>query len=201
MPRRAGARVAQAWIELEADDPEAVSALAVARAHLPLGPRLAGLRRVRLVEIAGALPGREQVETLLHHSTQFYNPHKERCAVRLLPDDPPPLEAGDRAVLVVEREGARRPAAERWWRHETGEAVEVREGTAWIVRLDHPHENDLEELTLVRGRRHGLLCNPHSQDWRLADDAVPLPWLGEAARGGAKPPRRAAAAGPRRSER
>ena len=186
MPRRAGAKIAQAWIELKADDPEAVSALAVARAHLPVGSRLAGLRRVRLMEIAGALPGREQVETLLHHSTQFYNPHKERCAVRVAPGDPPPFEAGERAVLVVDREGARRGAAERWWKHETGEAVEVREGTAWVVRLTQPQESDLEDLTLVRGRRHGLLCNPHSQDCRLSEGTVPLPWLTEPAapRGG-----------------
>ena len=177
MPRRAAAKIAQAWIELKADDPEAVSALAVARAHLPLGNRLTGLRRMRLVEITGALPGREQVESLLHHSTQFYNPHKERCTVRVKQDDPPPFEAGGRAVLVVEREGARRGAAERWWKHETGEAVEVREGTAWVVRVAQPQDDDLEELTLVRGRRHGLLCNPHSQDCRLAGDVVPVPWL------------------------
>lgn len=177
MPRRQASKVAQAWIELKADDPEAVSALAVARAHLPVGHRLTGLRRVRLMEIAGALPGREQVESLLHHSTQFYNPHKERCTVRIAAGDPAPLEADHRAVLVVDREGARRGAAERWWKHETGEDVEVREGTAWVVRLAQPQEGDLEELTLVRGRRHGLLCNPHSQDCRLAEGTVPLPWL------------------------
>lgn len=177
MPRRAGGKVAQAWIELETDDPEAVSALTVARAHLPVGPRLTGLRRLRLMEIAGALPGREQVESLLHHSTQFYNPHKERCTVRVAAGDPAPFDAADRAVLVVEREGARRAAAERWWLHETGESVEVREGTAWVVRLAQPQPGDLEDLTLVRGRRHGLLCNPHSQDCRLAEGAVPVPWL------------------------
>lgn len=182
MGRRREPQVAQAWIELRADDPEAVSALGVARAHLPVGERLARLRRMRLVEITGALPGREQIESLLHHSTQFYNPHKERCVVRVSADDPAPLESAERAVLVVEREGARRPAAERWWRHETGEAVEVREGTAWAVKLDGAREADLEDLTLVRGRRHGLLCNPHSQDCRLAGGSVPLPWLEESPR-------------------
>ena len=198
MARRAAVKVAQAWIELKADDPEATSALSVARARLPLGPRLAGLRRVRLVEVSGALPGREQVESLLHHSTQFYNPHKERCAVRMAPGDAAPLDTGERAVLVIERAGSRRQAAERWWRHETGESVEVREGTAWAVRLLHALESDLEDLTLVRGRRHGLLCNPHSQDCRLAETQVPLPWLSESASRGARAGR---TAGPKRSGR
>lgn len=188
MPRRKETQVAQAWIELQADDPEAVSALTVARAHLPVGERLARLRRMRLVEITGALPGREQIESLLHHSTQFYNPHKERCVVRVSADDPAPLDPSERAVLVVEREGARRASAERWWRHETGEDVEVREGIAWAVRLEGARESDLEDLTLVRGRRHGLLCNPHSQDCRQAAETVPLPWLEESPRArGARP--------------
>lgn len=186
MAKRREKQVAQAWIELNAEDPEAVSALAVARTHLPLGERLRRLRRMRLVEITGALPGRERIESLLHHSTQFYNPHKERCLVRISAADAPPLEAPERAVLVVDRDGARREAAERWWRHETGEAVEVREGTAWAVSLEGAREGDLEDLALVRGRRHGLLCNPHSQDCRLATGSVPVPWLEEPtpARGG-----------------
>ena len=202
MAKRAAAKVAQAWIELKADDPEAVSALAVARAHLPVGARVAGLRRMRLVEIVGALPAREQVESLLHHSTQFYNPHKERCAVRLAPADPAPIESSERAVLIVEREGSWRPAAERWWRHETGEPVEVREGTAWVVRLTNPQAADLEELTLVRGRRHGLLCNPHSQDCRLAEGTVPLPWLNDPpSPRGARAAGRTVPASPKRSAR
>jgi hypothetical protein len=198
-------KVAQAWIELKADDPEATSALSVARAHLPVGARLAGLRRMRLVEIAGALPGREQVESLLHHSTQFYNPHKERCAVRMTSADAAPLEVGEHAVLVVDRAASRRAAAERWWRHETGENVEVREGTAWVVRLmvhpSHRLETDLEDLALVRGRRHGLLCNPHSQDCRLAEDLVPLPWLSEPANPRATRASGRAGTGPKRSGR
>jgi hypothetical protein len=201
MARRAAKKVAQAWIELKADDPEATSALSVARAHLPVGSRLAGLRRMRLVEISGALPGREQVESLLHHSTQFYNPHKERCAVRMASADAAPLEAGERAVLVVDRAGFRRGAAERWWRHETGEDVEVREGTAWAVRLSQPLETDLEDLALVRGRRHGLLCNPHSQDFRLAEASVPLPWLSEPPNPRGSRASARAGAGPKRSGR
>jgi hypothetical protein len=95
-------------------------------------------------------------------------------------DEPAPLRAGERAVLVVEREDARRSAAERWWGHETGETVEVREGAAWAVTFDDGGADALMDLALVRGRRHGLLCNPHSQDCRVAGEAVPLPWLGEA---------------------
>ena len=34
-----------------------------------------------------------------------------------------------------------------------------------------------DDLTLVRGRRHGLLCNPHSQECRMAGERVPLPWI------------------------
>ena len=183
--------VAQAWIELRADDPEAVSALAVARAHLAAGRRLRRLRRLRLVEVAGRLPKRERFAALLHQSTQFYNPHKERCTIRMAEEEAVPLAVGERAVLVVERDGERRAAAERWWLHETGGAVEVREGAVWLLLLEGGDARDVEDLALVRERRHGLLCNPHSQDLRVAGDSVPLPWLETpAAAGRARPPRK-----------
>ena len=41
-----------------------------------------------------------------------------------------PIEPREIVVLVTERDGERRPAAERWWRHETGKDIEVREGVA-----------------------------------------------------------------------
>ena len=178
--KRVVAKVAQAWVELVTADPAAVSALAVARAHLPAGRTLKSLRRVRLFELWGALPGREQIEALLHRSIQFYDPHKERCAVRLAPGEGAPLAAGERAVLVFDRGEERRSGAERWWRHETGKAIEVREGVAWVLGFE-PSVRDaaavVEELTVLRDRRHGLLCNPHAQEHRLAAAEIPLPWM------------------------
>ena len=185
--------VAQAWIELVAEDPEAFSALDVARQQLAAGRHLKRLRRIRLVELDGRLPARERLESLLHGSTQFYNPHKERCVVRLGADEPPPLADDEQVVLVFERDGTRRAAAERWWQHETGEAVAVREGTAWALAFDPSPEPDaVDDLTLVRGRRHGLLCNPHSQECRMAGERVPLPWIDteEPAATGTKRPRK-----------
>jgi hypothetical protein len=204
---------AQAWIELKADDPEAISALDVARRRLAAGARLIGLRRMRLVELAGDLPGRDRIEALLHDSIQFYNPHKERCTVRLAAREAPPLVLGERVVLVTEKGGERRMPAERWWKHETGRAVTVREGTAWLLRL--LEDRDLEDrsagslgdgrdggasrvalrtraragaadearaLAVLRDARHGLFCNPHAQDARVAADVVPFPWLAPAPR-------------------
>src|SRR5207247_3209876 len=69
----------QAWIELRSDDPEAVSALAVARARVGGGQALLGLRRLRLFELSGTLPATRAVEAPLHRSTWSVNPHKERC--------------------------------------------------------------------------------------------------------------------------
>lgn len=181
MPARRGVSVAQAWIEPVSDDPEAVSALAVARARLAAGRALQSLRRLRLVELSGPLPSRAGIEDLLHRSIQFYNPHKERCTVRAAAADPPPLAAGERAVLVFERGGERRRGAERWWRHETGKAIEVREGVAWLMAfggLESDPAGAAADLTVVRDRRRGLLCNPHAQEHRLAAGAVPLPWIG-----------------------
>jgi hypothetical protein len=172
-------RKAQAWIVLKADDPEAVSAEGVARAHLPAGETLVSLRRMRLFELAGGLPGRDELAELLHRSTQFYNPHKERCVVRTDADDAPPLQPGERAALVWERGGERRAAAERWWHHETGKRIEVREGVVWAMRFVGG-DGRAAELTMLRDRRHGLLCNPHAQDCRLAEGEVPLPWWGPA---------------------
>ncbi|MBI5711250.1 MAG: hypothetical protein HZC42_13260 [Candidatus Eisenbacteria bacterium] len=181
-------RSVQAWIELIAADPEAVSALAVARARLAAGARLAGLRRFRVFELGGRLPPRRETEDLLHRSTRFYNPHKERCVVRMEPADPAPLEPAEQAVLVFDRDGERRDGAERWWRHETGEAVTVREGVVFVLRFE-PGEPAAErtcELAVLRGRLSGLLCNPHSQEHRTAAAAVPLPWMTTPARGGTR---------------
>jgi hypothetical protein len=87
-------------------------------------------------------------------------------------------------VLVTERGGERRPAAERWWRHVTGRTIEVREGTAWAFTFEgeeHPAER-VQELTRLDDRRHGLLCNPHAQEARLASGGIPLPWIKKAGR-------------------
>lgn len=181
-PRRKAVpeRSVQAWIELAAADPEAVSALGVARAHLPAGRRLTNLRRVRLIELTGPLPPAADVERLLHRSSQFYNPHKERCALRATSGDRPPLAAGEHAVLVTERGGERRESAERWWRHETGAPVEVREAVAWIMSFDLPERESgaaVEALTVVEDRRTGLLCNPHAQNHAIAGRTIPLPWI------------------------
>ena len=178
--RAAGTTVAQAWVELTTADPEAVSALAVARAHLPSGRTLRSLRRLRLFELSGALPPRAGLESLIHRSIQFYNPHKERCAVRVAAADPAPVTAEECVVLVFERGEERRSGAEQWWRHETGGEVVVREGVAWALRFE-PGVRDAmataEELAVLRDRRHGLLCNPHAQEHRVGAGKIPLPWM------------------------
>ncbi len=177
--------VAQAWIVPIADDPEAISALGVARRRLGAGA-LAGLRRARVIEIEGVLPEAAVLAARLHDSTRFYNPNKERCHLRTTAADPAPLAPGERAVLVFDRGGERRPAAERWWKRTAGGAVRVREGAAWIAAAAGPEvaATILEELTEVRDAAHGLLCNPHAQEFRRGGDSVPLAWF--AARSGAR---------------
>ena len=170
-------RVTQAFVELKADDPEAISALQVARSRLGAGKGLTGLGRMRLLELSGSLPTREQQEDLMHRSTQFYNPHKERCRLRSRADDAPPLEPGQGAIVVWERGATRRAAAERWWLHETGHGIEVREAVVWWVRFPEPATVDLEDLAMVRDRRHGLFCNPFSQEFRIATAEIPIPWI------------------------
>ena len=176
----AGKPLAQAYVELVAEDPEATSALAIARARLGAGRRLKSLRRVRVFELAGVLPSRAQLEALLHRSTRFYNPAKERCTVRTAERDPAPFRPEEALVLVLDRGLERRPAGERWWKHETGEKVEVREGTVWALAFE-PGEDAAAragELAEVRNRHHGLLANPHFQDWRPGTGASPpWPWI------------------------
>jgi hypothetical protein len=187
--RKTAVTTAQAWIEPVSDDPEAVSALAVARERLPAGRALKRLRRLRLIELSGALPARAGLEGLLHRSIQFYNPHKERCAVRVTAGEAPPVAAGEHVVLVFDRGEERRGGAERWWRHETGREIEVREGTAWVMSfeaLEPDPAGAAAELAVLRDRRHGLLCNPHAQEHRVATGTIPLPWMsGRASAGGA----------------
>ncbi len=176
---RAPRVTAQAWIESIADDPEAISAFAVARRTLAAGAGLAGLRRARLIEIDGALPGRAELAARLHDSTRFYNPHKERCHLRITESDPPPFGAGEAAALVFDRDGERRTASERWWKRVTGTAVKVREGTAWIAAAasGRSAEEVLGELLEVTDLRHGLLVNPHAQDFRPPRAVIPLRWF------------------------
>lgn len=172
--------VVQAFIELRAEDPEASSALHVARTRLKAGRELRGLRRVRVFELVGVLPSRAEVEALLHRSTRFYNPAKERCTVRASERDRAPFRDEESLVLVVDRGLERRTAAERWWKHETGARVQVREGLAWALMFEPGVETDkpTRSLAKVRDRAHGLLSNPHFQDWRPGHGATPpFPWI------------------------
>ena len=170
----------QAFVELLAEDPEATSARDTARERLPAGLGLEGLRRVRVFELAGELPSREEAAALLHRSTRFYNPAKERCTLRASERDPAPFAADEALVLVVDRGLERRAAGERWWKHETGARVEVREAVVWALSFAPGEDAPARaaELAEVRDRRHGLLANPHFQDWRpAASGTPPWPWL------------------------
>ncbi len=171
--------VAQAWVTLLAEDPEAVSALAVARRALAAGRGLAGLRRLRLLELRGRLPERAGLEELLHRSTQFYNPHKERCCVRLAAAEAAPVAADEQVVLVYDRGGLRRPAAERWWLQEAGERIEVHEAVAWVPRFSGGVDATrvAAQLAELKDMANGLFCNPNAQEYRLSGADVPVPWL------------------------
>src|SRR5262249_11744365 len=106
-------------------------------------------------ELSGALAERAEVEALLHRSTRFYNPAKERCTVRASEPEAAPFGASEALVLVVDRGLERRQAGERWWRHETGSRIEVREGTVWALAFE-PGEDAAAcaaALAVVRDRR------------------------------------------------
>ncbi len=172
-------RHVQAFVELRAEDVTAASALQVARAQLAAGRALVGLRRLRLFQVTGATGDAAEVAGRLHGSTQFYNPARERCHVRSAAQDAAPVVADEVLVLVIERGGERRPAAERWWRHEAGERVEVREGTVWALRFE-PGTDAVAaagELAVTRDCRHGLFANPHAQDHRVLQGEPPLDWI------------------------
>jgi hypothetical protein len=170
----------QVFIELRAGDPAAVSALSIVRTRLAAGHELLRLRRVRVFEVRGALPGRTELTELLHRSTRFYNPAKERCTLRTAPSEPAPFAADEALLLVLDRGLERRAAVERWWRHEQLAKVEVREGTVWALGFAPGVnvERQASSLAAVTTRAEGLFCNPHFQDWRPGDGArPPWPWL------------------------
>lgn len=175
----------QAYVELRAEDPEAVSALQVARERLAAGRTLRSLRRLRVFEITGPLPGESELAALLHHSTRFYNPAKERCTLRATASASAPFAADEQLVCVVDRGLERRAAAERWWRHETGSRVQVREAVVWALRFEPGGDAAAlaESLAVVRDRATGLLSNPHFQDRRAGDGAaVPWEWFARRSR-------------------
>ncbi len=170
----------QAFIELRSEDAEAESARGVARARLAAARGLTSLRRVRVFELTGVLPEPSEVAALLHRSTRFYNPAKERCTVRATEQERAPFRAEEHLVLVVDRGLERRTAAERWWKHETGQKVEVREALVWALGFENGVDAAAmtEALAVVRDRAHGLLSNPHFQDASLAQGALPpWPWI------------------------
>ena len=173
----AGPKLLQAFVELRSEDAEAESAIDVARSRLRAGARLRSLRRVRFFELTGSLPVRTEAEALLHRSTRFYNPAKERCTVRESASGAAPFRPEESLVPVVDRGLERRPAAERWWKHETGEKVEVREGLVWALTFEPGTDAAAEAASLasVTDRSHGLLSNPHFQDWRPGSGTAP-PW-------------------------
>jgi hypothetical protein len=144
---------------------------------------------VRVFEITGDLPPAAVVEDLLHRSTRFYNPAKERCRIRLRADQPAPFGEDERFVLVTDRGLERRSAAERWWRHETGRRVEVREALAWVMAFEPGIDAAAcaESLSTVTDREHGLFRNPHYQDGVLGSGGgVPWGWHASSTRRRAK---------------
>lgn len=169
------------FVTLRSGDPEAASALEVARRCLEGGDALASLRRMRCFELRGDLPELAELAERLHHSTQFYNPSKETVALHAGDPATSPFGPGEGGVLVFDRGGERRAAAERWWRHECGARIEVREGVAWAVRFASGDvtAGRLEGLAVSTSRAHGLFCNPHAQEWRalLPGEAPPPDWM------------------------
>ncbi len=106
--------------------------------------------------------------------------------LRLVETDPPPLSPGESAVLVVERAGDRRAAAERWWRHESDLGVEVREALVWALRFGAGElaQEQAAALAELRGPGQGLLCNPNSQAWAQVSGPPPLDWIRRTAAAG-----------------
>ena len=171
---------AQAYVELRTEDPEATSALAVARDRLSAGRDLVGLRRFRLFEIAGAAIDHATLALRLHGSTQFYNPVRERCVVRTDSSEPVPAGDDEALVLVFERDGERRAAAERWWRHDGGQRVEIREGVVWALRFAPGTDATARagELAVTEGRARGLFANVNAEEYRVCAGSVPpLDWM------------------------
>ncbi len=55
----------------------------------------------------------------------------------------------------------------------------MREGVVWVLEPAAGAEIDAlaEDLAILRDPRHGLLCNPNSQQCRRGAGAIPLPWM------------------------
>ena len=173
-------RCVQAYVELTSADPEATSALGVARERLAAGRTLESVRRLRVFEIAGSALDHDAIAVRLHASTQFYNPARERCVLRTAAHDPVPAGGEEALVLVFERGGERRMPAERWWRHDAGERVEVREGVVWALAFAPGEDAAVRaaELAVTHSRAEGLFANPHVEEHRVcAGAAPPLDWM------------------------
>lgn len=196
---------AQILIERKGTDPSAVTAREAIRDLLRLGPRLAELRRRRLLELvlpADAPSPAEALGRYLHHTVLLWNSNKERAWFRLdgskgqssfliagaeqraAPFGHPSLdEAEFDHLLVWARDGDAAPLD-----LETGLAplrvLAVGGAELWSARwsAETSAEERGEFLATIgeaRTRLQGFLVNPHYQDHRVIRGAVPCPlWSG-----------------------
>ena len=154
-------------VELRAEDPEASSALVVARERLDGGARAAraaALPRVRAARRAAGDATSSRSGCTARRSSTI--PAKERCVVRAGGRRSPSPVAGRarRSCWSSSAAASAGAAAERWWRHETGARVEVREGVVVGAAVRAGRGRARRSARSWRWRataRHGLFCNPH----------------------------------------
>jgi len=115
----------------------------------------------------------ERIEQVVSRTALFANPNKHRWSIHSnasLVDLLPEKREGSVAAILVEDEddaGAAELRETLIQRGDLGKRIEVLHGIWWVLHLGNlcpeAARTIAEEIAVTRGRRQGLLCNPHYQ--------------------------------------
>lgn len=173
------------FVELKVPDVVALTARDTLCRRLGWQGKLVDLKRAdywRLtVEAPSAAEAEEFVQSLAERTALFVNPNKHRFSLRV---SPPGEERRARQregglwevqVLTGFEEDAMGELTLQALRarYGVGEQVQgIQRGTCWTLWLRASDEAEAqawaEAIVVARGRKEGLLVNPHSQWWRWA---------------------------------
>jgi hypothetical protein len=182
-------------VALRGADPTALTAEYALRRHLGFADQITALRRLTLWRFdlaeADQDAARRQAAAWVTQSQLFVNPNQHSYEL-LDPAQADSRPAPERQVWIAvqdepDLDGA---AATRLVRERLGGTAlrEAHRATVWQLELAGElaparRQTIAEEVAVARGRRHGLLANPHCQSARVFAGATPAAvgralWLG-----------------------